>query len=170
MRVAIILLLCALVSVLGEETLTEANSSKLIRNLSTRSPTLSPIRVLYHYISFDLGLSSANTEFQSEIVKYVDAYFTRALRVNPFIDNLSVGPSVCGPNLPVPLSHQDPGVPNYDLIVYLTTNTQVSSWYDAYSGVCDQEGTWRNEVSVGYIVINAPNFNALDKNRRFLTV
>lgn len=170
MRITVILLLSVAVSILGAETLTEPNSSKLTRNLSTRSPTLSPIRILYHYISFDLGTGSANTEFQTEIIKYVDAYFTRALKVNPFVDNLSVGPTFCGPNIPVPFSHQDPGVPNYDLIVYLTTDTRVSSWYDAYSGVCDQEGTFRNEVSVGYIVVNAPNFKALDKNRKFLTV
>lgn len=122
------------------------------RHLITRSAQLSPLRISFQYINFDLGSASANLFFKDTIIPAIDSYVRRALKVYSVQGNLLMPYGTCGSEITVPTEHQTIGVANTDIIVYVTS-INVTATYLAYAGPCAlADGL--NNVIAGRMVIN----------------
>ena len=122
------------------------------RHLITRSGQLSPLRISFQYIDFDLGSPSANTFFKDTVIPAVDSYVRRALKVYSVQGNLLMPYSTCGSEIAVPVEHQTTGVPDTDIIVYVTDINSTAP-YLAYAGPCAVGGGLENIIA-GRMVIN----------------
>ena len=163
-----ILAILILPSTVQSKALPVLTTSDTSRSLFQKSSTLAPIRIFYHYQNFNLGSPAQNTEFQSQIIKFVDNYLKSSLKVFSYTDNLAVSEEKCGPLINVPIEHIDPGIANFDYIVYLTTYNSETDAFASYSGICDLDSTERNAVSVGYVAINSVRFNLLGLKEKFV--
>lgn len=129
------------------------------RHLISRASTLSPIRLKYYYYNFTLYNTTLETQFKEVLIKLVDSFFTRTLRVYPITGNLTLSSTTCQSSVKVPSEHQTLGVPDTDVIVYITSNNLSSVSYVAYAGSCELDTYGLGNVVAGSVVINVPNFS-----------
>lgn len=133
------------------------------RSMISRSTTLSPIRISYHYYNFDLGNSTLNDLFKNTLMPMVDSYFTTSLRVYSIESNIVLSSTTCQ-TITVPSEHQTTGVADADVVVYITVNSLTNVEYVAYAGSCELDTNGLDNVVAGGVVVNIPNFsdNAID--------
>lgn len=127
------------------------------RNLLTRSSSVAAIRLYYHYVNFDLKNDTLNTMFKTTLMSMVDSFFTTTLKVYQIQENLILSSSTCG-SVSIPTEHQTTGVPDTDVIVYITTNYLTNVEYVGYAGACEFDRNGKDNVIAGTVVINQPNF------------
>jgi hypothetical protein len=131
------------------------------RNLAlSRGSTLSPIRIHFHY-SLDFSMtSSQRDELRNFLIPVVGEYLQKVLRVYPLLNSLLIDSRIteCS-GFTIPIVHTTVGVPNTDLIVYLTaynTNEDTVAW----AAACIIEAEPSNNVVAGRININMYHFNS----------
>jgi hypothetical protein len=61
-------------------------------------------------------------------------------------------------SVPIPIEHKTIGVPNTDLIIYITSNNLTGVSYVAQAGVCERQSGGLRNVLAGTMIINIPNF------------
>ena len=139
------------------------------RMLYPRSTTYGPIRILFYFMpNFNLGSSTLNTYIQTITIPQVNSFYTHALSVYQVQGSLSFsGASTCGPEVTIPAAHLSPGVTNTDIIIYITSETTTGMSYVSYSGACLIDSQ-KNNVVAGRIVMNAPNYQSLTPEERYM--
>jgi leishmanolysin len=92
----------------------------------------------------------------------VDDYLKRVLKVYPLLNNLVIPSDIdtCL-DFPIPDEHRSTGVPNTDLIVYVTAYSDASSDLVATAGACYQDADPAYNILAGRVDINAPNLDSL---------
>ena len=128
------------------------------RHLQTRSSVLSPIRLFYYLYNFDLGDATLNSYFSSTLLPAANDFFSQSLSVYPIQDNLKLSSTNCLSSVVIPDEHKTVGVPNADLIIYITSNNLTTVSYVAQAGVCERQSGGLNNVLAGTVIINIPNF------------
>ena len=140
------------------------------RSLFTRSSTYSPPRFLYSFQKFDLGSSLLNSQFNATMNQAVNTFYTNALKVKPIQGYLYLTQSSCGPEVNVPPEHQNPGILNTDMIIYITTDATTGADYVAYAGSCAYDSGGLGNILAGRVVVNVMNFLVLDPGVQFITI
>jgi hypothetical protein len=92
----------------------------------------------------------------------VDDYLKRVLKVYPLLNNLVIPSDIdtCL-DFPIPDEHESTGVPNTDLIVYVTAYSDASSDLVATAGACYQDADPAYNILAGRVDINAANLDSL---------
>lgn len=128
------------------------------RHLISRSSVLSPIRLSYYYYNFTLNDTSLETQFKTALIPLVDSFFRTSLSVYSISENLVLTSSTCLSSVIVPEEHRATGIPNTDVIIYITTNSLTSVSYVAFAGACETDQYGLGNVLAGSVVINQKNF------------
>lgn len=132
-----------------------------LANQVSRSNTLAPIRLHYKYLNFDLKIPELNVDFKNEIMLAVDSLFSSVLRVYPLEGNLMMtGITTCGPEITVLIEHQEIGVEDTDVIIYITTAYSYVKNYVSYAGACAHEGSSLGNIIAGRVVLNVDYFES----------
>ena len=120
-----------------------------------RNSTLSPIRIHVHYGElFPLSTALAG-KLKKEVLPNVVAYYANLLSVYPLTQNLVLPIMTCGPQ-EVPSDHQTIGVPNTDVIIYVSVTYDPVELYVARAGPCAMDGSDSlGSPIAGLIQINA---------------
>ena len=129
------------------------------RSLLTRSSTLAPPRFLFYYYGFSSGNSTADNYIKNVVVPAATTHFTNALQVYSIASNLALSSTACG-TVPVPTSHNNPGVSSTDLIFYMTLDNTTGQGFVGTGGACEFDTLQGNPVA-GIITINVENFYPL---------
>ena len=127
-----------------------------IRSLFVRSSTQSPPRIHYSYQDFGSDNSTLDNYIKIIIIKAVNSFFTHALKVYPIASNLIIPINKCG-NITVPLVDMTIGIPNTDIIVYITSDNSPDQPYIIQGGPCAFDSNGGNIIA-GSISINSQNF------------
>ncbi|OMJ91260.1 hypothetical protein SteCoe_6239 [Stentor coeruleus] len=130
------------------------------RKLTERSSSLGPLRIKYSLINFDLGTSAENLYFQSQIIPAANNWLGSALQVYQLTSPLLMsGVSQCG-GVDVPISDQQIGIDNTDVVIYVTTETLTGVNYIAYASACLYQSDSLGNPLAGRITYNQVNYLA----------
>lgn len=125
----------------------------------TRERELAPIRLGFYYYDFNLGTREENKYFTEVVMDSVNELLSSVLLVYSLQGPLALkGLDSCGDEVPIPLEHRRFGVPDTDLMIYITTTIQESESWVAYAGACLLEPSGRHNVLAGRLVLNVPYF------------
>ena len=138
------------------------------RSLLTRSSTLAPPRFLFYYYGFSSGNSTADNYIKNVVVPAATTHFTNALQVYSIASNLALSSTACG-TVPVPTSHNNPGVSSTDLIFYMTLDNTTGHGFVGTGGACEFDTLQGNPVA-GIITINVENFYPLSFDAMLCTM
>lgn len=139
------------------------------RNLLTRSSSLSPIRLSYQYLNFDLGSPERNQYFKDTLMPAVDTFFTTRLSVYSVTQAIVLSISSCL-GFSIPTEHKTTGVSDADIIVYIKSEKTAGQYYIAYAGSCSIDTGSRFNVVAGLVMVNIPNFIGSSFESHFSTM
>ena len=127
------------------------------RHLLTRSSTLAPIRVYFHYYNFDLGTPELNSYFSNSLMPAVESFVTKSLKVYSYSEKVKLSVNNCLSSVVVPSEHKTIGV-DTDLIIYLGVDNLATADYIAYAGTCQRDTLGLSNAIAGTVILNIPNF------------
>lgn len=117
------------------------------RFLTSRSPTLGPLRIHFYKHNLNFNTQEANDFFNDNFLPRVQDFFTNALQVYNIRGKLSLaGYSMCA-DVPIPEDHIDPGVRNADIIIYIKFSDTVSPNYIAMASACILDTGFGNVIA-----------------------
>ena len=131
-----------------------------------RSGSLSPVRILFVPISFELSSEESNSDFFDKVLPAVLDFFASTLQVYSVLENIKVPSQTCLSDILVPEDHKTLGVPNADIVVYLKTNAVQNTDVVGYAGACLLD-SGKNNVIAGGIVLNKEQFSVLDLGAKY---
>lgn len=121
-----------------------------------RNSTTAPIRIHYEYIDFDLGSETLNEYFKETLMTAADSFFKHTMKVRSVIGNLSLHEAEC--EVIVPEEHLRYGIPNADMVIYVTSSNLPNESYIAYAAPCELDAGFRDMPIMGMVNINSPYF------------
>ena len=122
----------------------------------TRGSTLSPIRIHFHYPLDAEMTAEQEDKLKNLFMPLVGDYFKKVLRVYPLTSDLVLPSDVetCFDGFDVPSEHKTIGVPDTDLLVYVTAYYDQDDDTVAWAGACYLEDDPTYNVIAGRISIN----------------
>lgn len=145
------------------------NSVQFYSRSLTRSTTQSPIRIHYEFIDFDLGSELENTYFKDQLLSAANNFFTKSIRINNVIGNLTVTELECDP-VKVPASHLKQGISNADMVIYITSVYNTEEGFLAYAGPCELDSDFKDVPIMGVVVVNQAYYSSSDLESRYSTI
>lgn len=142
---------------------------KFHRKIISRSSFSSPIRIRYEYINFDLGSESLNNYFKDSVIPAADSFFKHTMKVHSVLGNLTIDSIDCLGFL-IPESHLQYGIPNADMVIYITSINQIDDIFIAYAGTCELDEGFRNMPIMGGVAVNVPIFKESDFGSHYSTI
>ena len=136
------------------------------RHLFTRSSTLSPIRLTPFYLDFDLGSVEKNEYFKNTLYPDVEEFFKSRLKVYSVQEAIIIGFDTClGFNIPP--EHKTVGFSNTDVLIYIKSEYETTSYHAGYAGSCQIDTYSNNNVVAGLLMINTFYFNTYQFETQF---
>jgi leishmanolysin len=145
------------------------SSVKLTHKINMRSPSTSPLRIHYEYVDFDLGSPEMNKYFKETLIPSADSFFRHTMKVRSVIGNLTIHETECFDSL-VPENHLKYGVPDADMVIYVTSINDFNDSYIAYAGPCELDENFRHIPIMGSVTVNIPMFIYSDFASHYSTV
>lgn len=141
------------------------------RSLLTRDTIYSPIRLTFYYYNFTLNNPDLENYFINTLIQQINSFFSAALQVKKIQGSLFMtGISTCGSEVEVPVSHQESGVENTDILIYITSNSLTGQSYVSYAGACALESSDLQNVYAGRVVVNSINFALASNENRYTII
>ena len=124
-------------------------------SLLTRSTTMAAPR-FYYYYNFSSGNATMDSYIMKKIVPSATTHFINAITLYSITSSLTLTSTQCG-TVPIPSTHNNPGLTNTDIIIYMTLDNTTQSEAVGTGSTCEFDSIQGNPVA-GIITINQNNF------------